>query len=130
MQHLTTMNESLENKLQQSESDLRSTQALLLERANQIAALQREGDHKEIHIKNLKDQIHSAKEHHGKMDIQLSVASEKMSSLQSEVALLREQLESSHKRLTERENSAAQAQEKFEGSMETMRVEMDKVSKI
>ena len=64
------------------------------------------------------------------MDIQLSVASEKMSSLQSEVALLREQLESSHKRLTERENSAVQAQKKFEGSMETMRAEMDKVRKM
>ena len=127
VQQLTTRNESLENKLQQSDSDLRSAQALLLERANQIAALQREGDHKEMRIASLEDQVHSAKEHHGKTDIQLSVAKERTSSLQSEVVLLRQQLESSHRRLTERESSATQAQEKFEGNMETMRAEMDKV---
>ena len=127
MQQVVARNEALEEKLQQRDNELRSSQALLLERANQIAALQREGDHKDMRISTADDQIHSAKELQGKLDLQLGVANEKMAALQSEVAMLREQLEASNGKLIERENGATQAQEKFESKMQSMRTKMDKV---
>ena len=84
--------ESLEIKLQDSEKELKATNSLLFERANQIAALQRDVDHKGSRVSALEESLKVEHERQSKLEAQLGVANEKLTSLQSEGVALRQQV--------------------------------------
>ena len=119
--------ENTESKNLMVENEFRSSQTILLERANQISGLQRECDQKDMRIASFENILHVEKDAIGKLEVQLSVANEKVLGLQSEGAQLRQQVEFSQHRVEEKESSATQAQQRFDTMLQSMKEERDKV---
>lgn len=119
--------ESLEAKLQGAEQELKSTSTLLHERANQITSLQCAVEHKQASLTALEEVLKCERDRQTKIEFQYNVASDKVSTLQSEVTGLRQKADFADRRSAEREASSQQMQARFDSLQSSLRAEYEKV---